>query len=129
MVQHKDILIKRCIEKSDEAIKIAEYSLEQNALTSALNRIYYAIFYTVSALAYKHDFTTSKHSKLMGWFNEKFIYNDKIFDKRFNKIYSDAFKLRQENDYEHLDMPTSEQVTAYLADAKGFIETVRKVID
>ena len=47
--------IKINIEKSDEAIEIA---LNRNAL----NRIYYAVFYTITALAEKNDFKTSKHT-------------------------------------------------------------------
>ena len=43
MMQYSDILIQRNIEKSDEAIAVAEESLANNRLTTALNRIYYAI--------------------------------------------------------------------------------------
>ena len=127
MVQHKEIMIQRCIEKSNEALDVAQESLNNNRLTTALNRTYYAIFYTISALAYQHDFVTSKHTKLMGWFNKKFIHEDKIFDKKLITIYSDAFELRQENDYKHTDTPNPEEVAKLLIQAKDFIETVRTV--
>ncbi|MDR1167281.1 MAG: hypothetical protein LBK53_00110 [Heliobacteriaceae bacterium] len=41
---HKDILIKRWMEKSDEAVETAVLSIENNFLSAALNRIYYAIY-------------------------------------------------------------------------------------
>ncbi|MDR1327291.1 MAG: HEPN domain-containing protein [Heliobacteriaceae bacterium] len=128
MGQYKDILVNINIEKSDEALEVAQESLENNRLTTALNRIYYAIFYTVIALAYKHNFETSKHAKLMGWFNKKFIYTDKIFDPKIYKIYENAFMLRQESDYETLYQPDIEQAKSLLADTKTFIKTVRKAI-
>ena len=128
MDQYKDILIQRCLEKSDEALISAELNFNNNLLMTTLNRVYYAIFYTVSALGYKHGFVTSKHSKLMGWFNKKFIFEDKIFDKKLTKIYSDAYKLRQENDYQHMINPNKKDTENILSDAKIFIETVRKVI-
>jgi len=87
----KNILIKRNIEKSDEALKYAELALNDNALTTALNRIYYAVFYTVSALAMKYDFVTAKHTKLMGWFNKKFIYEDKNLTKNLQKYIQTHF--------------------------------------
>ncbi len=125
---YNNILIQRNIEKSDEALKVAEYSLENKLLTTALNRTYYAIFYTVTALAYKYDFATSKHSKLMGWFNKKFIYEDKVFDITISKIYRNAFMLRQESDYEAMYVPNIEEAKELLEKTKLFIEVVRKII-
>jgi uncharacterized protein (UPF0332 family) len=126
--QHKDILIKINIEKSDEAIKFAGLALKENGLTTALNRIYYAIFYTVTALAEKHDFKTSKHSKLMGWFNKKFVSEDKVFNKNIYKIYESAFLSRQKGDYDAAYATNIEQAAKLLSEAKIFIETVREAI-
>ena len=39
----------------------------------AVNRIYYGLYYAVTALAIKHRFETSKHLQLIGWFNKEFI--------------------------------------------------------
>lgn len=47
-------------------------------LSTALNRLYYAIFYAVAALAQKFNFITSKHSQLLGWFNREFIKTGKL---------------------------------------------------
>jgi uncharacterized protein (UPF0332 family) len=126
--QPNDILIKREIEKSDEALEVAQESLDKNRLTTALNRIYYAIFYTVTALAYKNNFVTSRHTKLIGWFNKKFVYTEEIFTPEIYKIYKKAFDLRQESDYETLYTPSSEETKELLADAKVFIEAVKKII-
>lgn len=128
MQQHKDTLIKVNLEKSDEALKVAQESLDNNWLTTALNRIYYAVFYTVTALAAKYDFKTSKHATLMGWFNKKFIHEDKIFDKELAKIYRNIFVFRQKGDYDIILAANAEQAKELLADAKVFIETVRKAI-
>ena len=128
MVHHKTILINRNIEKSDEALEIAEIALKRELITTVLNRTYYAIFYTVMALAYKYNFSTATHSKLMGWFNKKFVYEDKLFNPTLTKIYSKAFILRQESDYETMFEMNINQATEHLANGKLFIETVRKEI-
>ena len=126
--EHKDIFIKINIEKSDEALRIAELSIRENAIMSALNRIYYAVFYTVSALAVKNDFVTAKHTQMMGWFNKKFIYEDKVFNKELSKIYDKIFQFRQRSDYNTEYPADLEQAKELLADAKVFIEAVRKTI-
>ena len=122
----KEILIKVNLEKSDEALAIAEYSLSKNALYSALNRVYYAIFYTVTALAEKNDFKTSKHSALLGWFNKKFIYQERIFDENVYDVYNEAFKFRQKGDYDSSYIPDINVATDLFEKAKIVIKTIRE---
>ena len=123
-----DILIKVNLDKSDEALKVAEYSIKENALMTAYNRAYYSIFYTVSALALKHDFRTSKHKAMLQWFNKKFIHEMKLFDSELYDIYKEAFKYRQKGDYDDFYIPNLEKANELLTDAKIFIESVRKEI-
>lgn len=52
------------------------------------------------ALGYKYDFVTSKHSKLMGWFNKKFIHKEHIFNEELYQICSKAFERKQKSDYD-----------------------------
>ena len=47
----------------------------------ALNRIYYGIFYIVSALAIKNRFSTANHSQLIGWFNTNYVKTSKTTDE------------------------------------------------
>ncbi|MEI7812430.1 MAG: HEPN domain-containing protein [Ignavibacteria bacterium] len=74
MDEFKTILINNCINKSREAVEDAEFNFNNERISTALNRIYYSVFYSVLALAYKDDFITSKHLQLKGWFNKKYIY-------------------------------------------------------
>ncbi|TAL67113.1 MAG: HEPN domain-containing protein [Bacteroidetes bacterium] len=76
----------------------AKLAFEHNQYRSTLNRIYYANFYIVSALAAKHNFATSKHQQLMGWFNKEFVNPGKVNHKLWD-IYSQSYKNRQESDY------------------------------
>jgi uncharacterized protein (UPF0332 family) len=97
---YKNVQINNSILKSKEALEDAIFSFNNNRFSMCLNRIYYAIFYSVLALAFKNDFVTSKHLQLKGWFNKKFIYDEKIFDEQMLKIYQKAYNDRQESDYE-----------------------------
>lgn len=66
----------------------------------------------------------------MGWFNKKYFYEDKIFDKKMNEIYKNAFANRQESDYD-VSKPTdisSEQLQASINDAKYFVEQIEKYL-
>jgi uncharacterized protein (UPF0332 family) len=96
---NKQDLINHRITKSKETIEDARLAIVSNRLRNSLNRIYYAIFYIVSALAQKDGFSTSKHMQLMGWFNKNYIKTG-IVQQEFSKIYSLSFYSRQESDYE-----------------------------
>lgn len=128
-MQHKDILIQRAFEKADEAIQSAESSIKEGFLSTAQNRIYYAIFYSVIALGYFYDFTSSKHSQYLSWFNKKFIYTDKVFDEKLFKIYKEAYENRQKSDYEFMWKPVEEDVKTDLNDAKLFISKIKEHLE
>ena len=69
----REALIKYRIEQANEAIREVEILMKNDLLKVAVNRIYYGMFYMLTALALKHKFKTSKHQQLIGWFNKNFI--------------------------------------------------------
>jgi len=125
----KAVLVSRNIEKSDESVKAAELLIEGKLLSRALNSVYYACFYIVSALALKYGFSTSKHQGLLNWFNKKFVNDDKIFDKEMFHVYRVTFKYRQQADYDIEYKPTLEDTIEQFEKAKIFIETVKRYLE
>ena len=80
------------------------------------------------SLGYLDNFITSKHKQLMGWFNKKYIYEEKIFDENLSKIYKEAYENRMESDYE-TSLPTSkDEISANLEKAKLFVNTLSDFI-
>ena len=57
----RDALITYRIEQAKEMIKDAELLTNNESLRSAVNRIYYGMFYILLALGLKFNFETSKH--------------------------------------------------------------------
>ena len=128
MDENKSKYIEYRINRSKESIKEAKVALDNELLFNAQNRIYYAIFYIVSALALKSGFSTSKHMQLMGWFNTNFV-KTKIVDVKYMKIYSKAYKFRQKSDYQDMVFFTKEEVESHFADMKVFVEEIEKIIN
>lgn len=129
MKQHKSFFIENFLNKSNEAFIDVEINLKNNRLCNAQNRIYYAIFYSVIALGYVENFITSKHKQLMGWFNKKFIYEDKIFNKKMYQIYKEAYENRQEADYSFSLKPEKDMVIKSYNDSKLFVKNVSDYIN
>jgi uncharacterized protein (UPF0332 family) len=124
----KEGLIKRTIIKSKQALLVARENIKNEHFEAALNRIYYAIFYIVTALAYKYDFRTSKHSQLKGWFNKKFIHEDKRLIPKLFETYEEAFLYRQKSDYDVLYDPDVKTAKTLISEAKVFINEITKIL-
>jgi uncharacterized protein (UPF0332 family) len=61
---------------------------------SAVNRLYYSVYYAVMALLMKNGLKAGTHNGAKICFTEHFIKCHKI-DKEFGKIYSQLFTWRQ----------------------------------
>jgi len=124
----KKELIKYRLSRASETLEEAKNSIENKRYLLAANRIYYASFYAVSALAIKHEFKTSKHAQLLSWFNKTFIKTE-IIEKRLGKFYLDAFEMRQESDYEDFVVIDKTSIDEKFKLASEFINKVQEIID
>lgn len=123
MAYDKEELVKHRLSRAKECADDAKFALDNDRLNNAENRIYYAIFYSVSALALKHDYSTSKHNQLIGWFNRNFIKTGKI-EKEFGRIYKRQFENRLESDYDDFVEFTLEQVKEDFENMKKFVNEI-----
>jgi len=60
-------------EHAFEAINDIQKMLDNGMISAAMNRIYYAGFYIVSALLLLDGFSNSKHRQLIGYFNREYV--------------------------------------------------------
>jgi uncharacterized protein len=128
MEPYNQELIAYRISRSKETTKEAKLALDNDFLFNAGNRIYYAIFYIVSALAILKGFSTSKHSQLLGWFIKNFV-KEEIVSKEFGEIYQQAFKFRQKSDYEDLIQLNREDVERHYNNMLLFVNEIEKLIN
>lgn len=128
MEQNKKFFIENFWKKAEIALDEAEKNINCNALMSAQNRIYYAIFYSIMTLAYCNDFKTSKHASLMGWFNKIYIHENKIFDKKMFTIYQNAFANRMDSDYSCFYETNIDDIKSNFKDAKFFVSSIKNYL-
>lgn len=126
--EEKSILIKRNIEKLDSLIEEIDFYIDNDKLSTAVNRIYYGIFYLLTALALKKGFSTSKHMQLISWFNNTFV-REKIVDQRYGKIIRNIFEQRSKADYDVLATFSKEQVENLFADMKDSVKKIKELLN
>ena len=121
------VIIDNWLLKSDEAYKESEINIRMNCLQSAQNRLYYAIFYAVSALAKSQGFITSKHSQLLGWFNREYVKTE-LFPKEIARIYVETFEFRQKSDYTFSFKLNIEKLQISLNETQIFLNKIKEIL-
>ena len=120
----REILIQYRLDQAEQAIGEVSKLIEMDLLNVAVNRIYYGIFYSLTALALKYEFSSSKHGHLIGWFNQSFIKTQKI-EVKYGKIIRDAFKNRSDGDYAPFILFSKDDVKDMQKDMIDFIERIK----
>ena len=64
--KERTTLIKHRLKQAEETILDVKLLIDNDRLRSAVNRIYYGMFYSLLALGLANKFETSKHSQLIG---------------------------------------------------------------
>jgi len=121
-------LINYRLEQAEETILDVKLLIENNRLRSAINRIYYGMFYSLLALGISHRFETSKHRQLIGWFNKNYIHSGKL-DSKYGKIINKAFNRRTKGDYDAYVKFENEIVEEMYLEMQDFISKVKLLIN
>ena len=123
----KSDLIMYRLNEAKETQADVELLIYNNRLRAAINRIYYAMFYSLLALGIKFDFDTSKHSQLIGWFNNSFIQKG-LLDSKYGKIINKAFNRRTKGDYDSYVEFDPKTVNDMYEEMKDFIDAIEQFI-
>ena len=121
-------IIKYRRERAEETVEEAKIMLNNEKLFAAVNRIYYAVFYEVSALLLTKGFSSSKHSGIKSMFSKEFVRTG-LISKEHGEFYNQIFKFRQRGDYQEFVSFEEDEVKDWLEKAKQFITAIEKVIE
>jgi len=85
------------------------------------------MFYAVLALIVFEEYSSSKHSGVISFFNRKFVKNN-VFPKEFGRSLMKAFELRQIGDYREYKDLSIQEVTPFIDVAKDFVKEVEEYL-
>lgn len=121
-------LIGLWLEKADEALASAELELNEGHTNFAVNRLYYACFYVVTALLLRDGKQYARHSAVKSEFGRTYIKPGRV-DVKWNKFYQKLFDDRQEGDYIPTTTFEASDVSTSLQQAREFIDLIRGLVD
>jgi uncharacterized protein (UPF0332 family) len=126
--QDRETLIKYRLQQAEDTIPLVKLLIENKEFAAAVNRIYYGMFYCITALALKYEYKTSKHQQLLGWFNKSFV-KEGLIDEKYNHILRKAFQNRTEADYGEYIQFTKDEVNEMFAEMKEFIKILKQFVN
>lgn len=119
--------IRYRLETSYTTFEAARVLADNGFWNSAVNRLYYSLFYAVSALLVLHDIQTKKHSSVKSQFSLHFIKTG-VFDKKFGQLLSELFDWRQKGDYENIFDYDQESVQPLFIPVKEMLDLIKEEI-
>lgn len=121
-------LIRYRREKSRETLEDAHILFRAGRLFSALNRIYYAVFYEVMALLLTKDLSSARHTGIRSLFNEHFVKTGKV-SVEAGRFFSRMYDFRQKGDYGDFVQFEEVKIKEWLVLAERFINELDQVIE
>ena len=120
-------LVDYRLRQATDAIELAHFLAINEKYVIAVNRIYYGMYYALTALALKNGFETSKHGQLIGWFNKEYIVTKRL-DPQFGKILRNASHNRTKGDYDAFIDFSKNEVDLMLIEMTDFIHEIKKLL-
>jgi len=112
------------INRALDTLKEVPVLVEHEFLNTAINRLYYACFYAVSAILLHHKIEASTHAGVRQMFGLHFVKAE-IIDAQHGHFYSRLFNIRQISDYDDYIDFDRERVMDMIEPAEELIKLSR----
>jgi len=113
--------------KAEESLTAAKREFEAGSYIFAVNRLYYAAFYGVTAALLDRQKKFKKHSGVRIAFHQEFI-NTGLLAIEWSKFYDQLFEDRQEGDYQPFMAFDRKYVETQLERCSQFLSELKPLI-
>ncbi len=107
-------------------ISDAQCEMQRESYNTAVNRAYYALFKTISALQALDGLAFRSHGQAIGAFNREYIHHVACFPPAYGTQLHDIMQLRHTSDYDDFIVPTEKQTQDAICFAIEFYFSVKE---
>lgn len=123
-----DVLVKYRLSKSRELLREIEIHIEHELWHTAINRLYYACYYAISALLLSKNIKPHTHAGVRQMLGLHIIKQG-LISEDLGKFYSDLSDKRQTSDYDDFVQITKDDVYDMYPIAKELITQIDKLLN
>jgi uncharacterized protein (UPF0332 family) len=125
--QQRKELVKHRIDKANETFNEVALHIEHELWATAVNRLYYACYYAVSALLINNEIQAQTHSGVRQMLGLHFIKTG-LIDEESGSFYSYLFNMRQTGDYDDFVNFKKENIIDLVKPAGELILAIEKML-
>ena len=125
--EDKIILIRLHMEKAHACLSDAEQLMEIDSISSAANRLYYAIFHAIHALFAQNGIQAKSHHGTNAQFHQHYIKAG-LIEPRFGHFVAVMENMREKADYDVIYDVTREELEALKPLAYELTEQIEKIL-
>ncbi len=115
------------LQRAEASIQAAKELASKNYYDFVASRVYYAAFYSATALLLSEELEFSRHSGVIASIHQKFVKTGKL-DKRHGKDLNWLFELRGVGDYGATIHVSQQDAVRAIEIAEDFLETTKLLI-
>ena len=119
--------IPELMARAQSSLSAARLLMDNDYLTEAVSRAYYAMFYAATALLHSEGATVAKHSAVISQVGQRFAKTGRL-TPHLHRLLLDMFDERQIADYSGAGFD-EERVTIDCQNASEFVAAVREYLE
>ncbi len=128
MTPEQSAYIAYRLERAKATLRDAEILAGAGSLHGAVNRLYYACFYTVSALLLSEGQSRSKHTGVRALFEKDWVRTGRV-SVPTGRFFHALLDRRQKSDYSDLVAFDPQEVAGWLAQGSAFVAELTRLVE
>lgn len=126
--EERQDLINYRIEKAYRVLQEAKDNADLRHWNLAGNRLYYSVFHMCQALLLSEGGTIRRHAGMIHKIGLDFITTGRL-DRRYGRLISRLYELRQSGDYDDKFDATEEEIMPYFEQVEQLLEVLWHIIE
>ena len=121
-------VVRYWMDKAHEALKAARSEQEAGRFVFAVNRAYYACFYSASAVLIERGEKFSKHSGVRAAVHRSLVKTGEL-DPTWGRFYDLVFNACQRGDYQELVEFSTEEAEELILQSEQFVSVMNILLE
>ncbi len=126
--EHRTAVVKYRLERAIKTLEEAKYMRKGNFFNAAVNRLYYACYYAVTALLLARNIEANTHSGVKTMLSFHFVRTG-LLSLEDGATFSNLFDKRHSSDYDDFTYCDAALVDYLIPRSEDFISSIEKLIN
>jgi uncharacterized protein (UPF0332 family) len=126
--EHRMAVVKYRLERAIKTLEEAKYMRKGNFFNAAVNRLYYACYYAVTALLLARNIEANTHSGVKTMLSFHFVRTG-LLSLEDGATFSNLFDKRHSSDYDDFTYCDAALVDYLIPRSEDFINAIEKLIN